>query len=66
MATFGREYGVFSGTTKTDPDAGLGKPMDVAKASFDPGYDLAESLPDTSVADLKRGYASYGRSVGDK
>ena len=59
------------GQTKTDINGAVGSALDVADASFDPGYDLEDSLCDmtpgfVSVADLKRGYASYGVSVGDK
>lgn len=54
------------GTTKTDNEWGVGSAIDVAEASFDPGYPLGASLEDETRADLKAGYCSYGVSVGDK
>lgn len=57
------------GTTRTDVDGAVGSPIDVATASFEPGYD--EALEETleagyiSKADLKRGYGSYGVVIGE-
>lgn len=49
-----------------------GKPIDVATASFDPGYPkefLDETLNDGGIkvnrADLVRGYCDYGKVIGD-
>lgn len=50
---------------ETPIDVTMGEAVDVATASFDPGYPLDKSLPDTTKADLKRGYCSYGRSIGE-
>lgn len=55
--------GDVSGTTRTDVT--MGQPVEVAEASYDPGYPLENSLPDTSLADLKQGYCGYGRSIGE-
>jgi hypothetical protein len=53
-----------TGMTKTDPDLGSGSPIDVANASFDPGgYD--PTMEGASLADLKRGYCTYGKLVGE-
>lgn len=57
--------GDVTGTCTTDAQWGVGKGVSVAGASFDPGYSLEESLPDTSKADLKQGYCSYGKSIGE-
>ena len=58
--------GDVEGTEKTD--VVLGSPIDVAAASFEPGYDLDETLDAGYVtkADLKRGFCSYGIAVGDE
>lgn len=68
MTNSGRDSrgGDVPGTSRTDPDGGLGGSMEVAAASFDPGYDLDESLDYASVADLKRGYCTYGKGIGEK
>lgn len=61
--------GDISGTTKTDPEHGLGDATTVAKASYDGGYGdgiQEDSMPDTTMADLKQGYCSYGVSTGEK
>lgn len=58
--------GDVEGSTKSDVEYGLGPACDVASASYDPGYDVAKSLPDTSVADVIHGYCTYGVSVGEK
>lgn len=65
--------GDVSGETQTD--VVMGTPVTVAKASYDPGYDLdgsRDKLTNTleagyvSEADLKQGYCSYGSSIGEK
>lgn len=57
--------GDVEGTTKTN--AILGSPLDVSRASYDPGYDLEETLEAGYVteADLKVGYCSYGECIGE-
>jgi len=59
--------GDVEGDTKTDGEWGVGGPITVARASFDPGYSLEETLEAgyMSEADLKAGYCSYGVGVGD-
>lgn len=46
-----------------------GNPIQVAKASFDPGYPLDETLSDAGIvinkADLVRGYCAYGKAIGE-
>jgi len=46
-----------------------GQPIMVAKASFDPGYDLTTTLSDAgtivSKADLIEGYCTYGKVIGE-
>lgn len=46
-------------------DVMLGEPVRVAKASFDPGYDLEESLDGLNMAELKQGFCTYGKNVGE-
>jgi len=46
-------------------DVTMGEALDVAAASFDPGYPIDGSLPDTTTADLIRGYSDSGRSIGE-
>lgn len=58
--------GDVEGMTKTDVQWAVGSPIEVAEASFDPGYELGASLEDETMADVKQGYASYGVPVGDK
>ena len=60
--------GDVEGTTATDVALGLYiDPLSVSKASFDPGYEIGHVMQsqddgdDFSVAELKQGYASYGR-----
>lgn len=50
-------------------DVGLGqtlKPLMVSRASFDAGYDngidYGSDMDDTTKAELKQGYSSYGRT----
>lgn len=59
--------GDVSGFTKTDGLWGVGSPVEVAKASFDPGYDIDVTLEAgyVSLADVKAGYCSYGVGVGE-
>jgi hypothetical protein len=58
------------GDTKNDPVNGIGPAMTVAKASYDPGYSLETTLNDAgtkvSTADLKAGFCSYGKAVGER
>jgi hypothetical protein len=49
----------------TSIEVSQGEAIKVASISFDPGYSLEESLPEVSKADLIRGYATYGKSIGD-
>ena len=64
--------GDVSGTTRTDNQWGVGDAVEVAEASFDPGYSLentwgneAGSGASLSQAELKQGYSSYGvKKVG--
>lgn len=60
--------GDVDGTTKTDVDMSVGSPIEVSKASYDPGYDIGVTLDAgyVSPADLKQGFASYGVGVGEK
>lgn len=54
--------------SKTDNQWGVGSPVTVADASYEPGYDLETVLSEgyVSAADLKQGYCSYGICVGEK
>jgi hypothetical protein len=58
--------GDVEGMTKTDVEGAVGSPIEVAKASYDPGYELGDSLQYETRADLKQGYCSYGVAVGDE
>lgn len=53
------------GTTKTDDSQG--KSVEVAAASFDPGYSLEKTLEAGYVKKeaLKRGYCDYGMCIGE-
>ena len=53
------------GETKTDNEWGVGRPIEVAEASYEPGYPLGETLDYYTMADVKQGYASYGVAVGE-
>lgn len=55
--------GKVSGTTRTD--VMIGEAIPVAKASFDPGYELGKSLEYCNQADLTRGYSDNGKAVGE-
>jgi len=61
--------GDVQGDTKNDQEHGLGEPITVAKASYDPGYSLDTTLSDAgikvAVADLKLGYCGYGKATGE-
>lgn len=59
--------GDVEGSTKIDTEWCVGSPIDVADASYEPGYTLEETLDAgyVSAADLKRGYCSYGVCVGE-
>lgn len=54
---------------ETAIDVSQGEAIKVAKASFDPGYDLATTLSDAdtkvSKADLVTGYCTYGKVIGE-
>jgi len=56
--------GDVSGDTKTDVEGAVGSPVSVSKASYDPGYELGDSLQYETAADLKQGFCSYGVGVG--
>jgi hypothetical protein len=62
--------GDVSGETKNDQERGLGEPITVAKASYDPGYSLETTLTDAgtdfAVSDLKQGYCGYGKATGER
>lgn len=57
--------GDVQGTTKIDVTAG--EALDVARASFDPGYRIGAALEDNdlSMADVVRGFCDYGLSIGE-
>ncbi len=59
--------GDVEGTTKTDVTNALGSPLEVSRASYEPGYDLEETLEAgyATEADLKRGFYSYGPGLGE-
>lgn len=57
--------GDVEGTTKTDIDYGSGDPITVAKASFEPGYEIGNTQVYTTVADTIRGYCNYGIAIGE-
>ena len=58
--------GDVKGTTTTVVDRGTGKGVDVAKASYDAGYPLGNSLPSGfNAADLKYGYTENSSVTGD-
>jgi len=58
--------GDVSGTTRTDVEGAVGSPVEVADASYDPGYPLGETMDYFTEADLKMGFCAYGVAVGDK
>ncbi len=57
------------GDTINDKGRGLGEPITVAKASYDPGYSLETTLSNAgvkvSLADLKHGWCGYGKVIGE-
>lgn len=61
--------GDVEGDTLQDIGYGSGKPIELAKASFEPGYSLDTTLSDAwidvSPADLKLGFCTYGKVIGD-
>jgi len=57
--------GDVEGMTDTNNEWGVGEPIEVAEASYEPGYEMGESLDVATMADVKQGYASYGISVGE-
>lgn len=59
--------GDVSGETLTDVEGAVGSPIEVAEASYDPGYGLGASLDEQgqTMADLKQGFSSYGPSIGE-
>lgn len=61
--------GDVEGMTLNDPGRGVSRPIEVAKASYDPGYSLETTLSDAgikvSVADLKIGRCMYGKVIGE-
>lgn len=57
--------GDVDGTEATDPANGVTiKPLQVSKASFDPGYAIGHVKDDYGLtqAEIKVGYSSYGRN----
>jgi hypothetical protein len=63
----GSRGGDVSGTCKTDNEWGVGSPITVADASYEPGYDVESTLKAgyVSMADVKAGYCSYGKATGE-
>jgi hypothetical protein len=57
--------GDVTGTCKTDNQWGVGSPIEVADASYEPGYEIGEGMGYASQADLKQGYGSYGVIIGE-
>lgn len=51
---------------ETPIDVTMGEAIRVAKASFDPGYPLGESLDYAVPADLVRGYCDSAEAIGGK
>ena len=60
--------GDVEGETRTDVEGAVGSPIEVADASYEPGYSLETTLDAGYVtpADLKQGFASYGEATGEK
>lgn len=65
-----KQGGDVEGTTINDKNYGLGEPITVAKASYDPGYSIDSTLSDAGIvvskADLKLGFCSYGKVIGER
>lgn len=60
--------GDVEGTTKTDTTNALGDPLEVSRASYEPGYECLEETLEAgyaTAADLKRGFSSYGAAIGE-
>jgi hypothetical protein len=59
--------GDVSGMTRTDVEGAVGSPIEVAEASYDPGYstETTRAAGYVSMADLKQGYCSYGVGTGE-
>lgn len=59
--------GDVEGTKKID--VSQGEALEVASASYDPGYSLDNTLSDAETvvnkSDLTRGYCNYGKVVGE-
>ena len=53
------------GDTKTDVNGAVGSPITVANASYEPGYEIGESIEYANLADLKQGFCDYGVSIGE-
>ena len=53
------------GFTKTD--VVMGSPIEVAKCSYEPNYDIGTTLAagDVSKADLMRGFCDHGKAIGE-
>lgn len=58
--------GDVSGTTPIDVTQG--EALRVASASYNPGYDISNTLSAGNVnkADLTQGYCGYGKAVGER
>lgn len=52
---------------ETSIDVTQGEAIKVSKASYDPGYDLSNTLESGYVkkADLQSGYCDYGKAIGE-
>lgn len=63
----GSRGGDVSGSCKTDNEWGVGSPVTVADASYEPGYDIDVTLEAgyVTMADVKAGYCSYGVGTGE-
>jgi hypothetical protein len=61
--------GDVQGERPIDMRGAQGEPVRVADASYEPGYSTKSTLTDAgtdfSMADLVRGYCTYGRPVGE-
>ena len=55
--------GDMPGTTKIDAQWSVGSPIEVATASYEPGYE--PFLGYATMAEVKQGYQSYGVGVGE-
>ncbi len=57
--------GDVDGTKPIDITYSVGDAIQVANASYDPGYDFGATMDFESKADLLRGFCDYGRPIGD-